>query len=387
MKKLLFLPIALLVLLSCKKNASDSNQSLPEPATSDALYKRLLQLGFKEENIQVLDKYYLVDGDLLFDKKNTDMKFFESYFEKLVNNGTGDPAARHWVTPDLVSAYNIENIKMPTDEFVFNGEISDWRRSSMQAMNYWAGITNCNINFIRYYTSFSGPRYINIIDDGGALPNNTIAAAEFPSSGNPGFQIRVNLDFNSNVNVPAGQREYNLVHELGHCFGFRHTNWQLRGEPQLGAIAVSATSASQDPNSVMNGGTANNSWTGFSTDDVNAARAIYPTGTYTNWITAPNSGAYPGYSHYYFLDYSDPVAITWNAGLVSTSTVTLQVFQNGNFVQTIAAGIPNSGSYNYPVMNVVGGGAHQIHEIQIKIISDANPSITDFSSMFDIYVD
>jgi hypothetical protein len=169
--------------------------------------------------------------------------------------------------------------------------------------------------------------------------------------------------------------------------GFRHSDLNNNTEAVNGATPVTTTSASIDNNSVMKAGTALNSWNGFSSDDLTAARTVYPVGTYTNWITLPNSGKYPGYSHYFILDYSDPISITWNASLVSTSTVTLEVYQYGVFKQVIASGIPNTGSYNYPIMNAVGTGGHSAYEIQVRIISDANTSISDFSSMFDIVSD
>lgn len=387
MKQGFLISFVMLFLFSCRKDTQETTS----PATtskSDELYKKLLAVGFTKENIKETGRYYLVTGDLLFDKYNTDMTYFDRYFARPTIKEK-DAQNRHWILPDVVTPYNIENMKIEIDEYSNNGEISDWRRSAAQAMTAWAGITNCNINFTRYFNNWSGPTYIDIVDDQGQLDNSTIAAALFPTNGSPSTQILVNLDFNSNMTVSAGQRVYNLVHELGHCIGFHHTNWQSQGEPQYGASAILTTSAGADANSVMNGGTALNSWVGFSSDDQTAARTIYPPGPYTNWITSPNSGKYPGYSHYYLYDYYDNITVTWNASLVSTSTVTLQVFQNGVFKQTIATGIPNNGSYAYPLMGAADGGlgSSSIFEVQVKIISDTDPSIFDFSSMFDIDID
>ncbi|OQP45269.1 hypothetical protein A4H97_32645 [Niastella yeongjuensis] len=385
MKRIIFIPCLFLLFTACKKNVVEPTATSSEPT---ALYQKLQEAGFSKEHIKDIGKYYLVEGDMLFDKNNTDMDFFDEYF-KDQPSATGDKSgARHFVTPTQVSQYNIENMKMDIAEFNFGDEILDWKKSSATAMGYWAGIANTSINFVRYPSSYGGDRFINVVDDAGTLPDNVIAAAEFPSSGNPGFQIRINLDFLSNMTVSSGQRVYNLVHELGHCIGFRHSDLANYTEAQNGAIAIPTTSAGIDNFSVMKAGTALNSWAGFSSDDIVAAQSVYPVGLgYSNWLTSPNSGKYPGYSHYFILDYSDPINITWNASLVSTPTVTLQVFQNGVFKQTIGIGIPNTGSYSYPIMNVVGNGAHSAYEIQVKIISDASSFVTDFSSMFDIVSD
>ncbi|MBO9202093.1 MULTISPECIES: M57 family metalloprotease [Niastella] len=386
MKKLFFIPCLFLLFTACKKNVSEPTASNSSTDQSE-LYQKLIKAGFSKDHIQDIGKYYLVEGDMLFDKNNTDMDFFEDYFKNELT-GASDNNGRHWVTPTLVSQYNVENMKMDIAEFNFGVELNEWKRSSATAMSNWAGIANTSINFVRYPASLDGDRFINIVDDAGVLPNNVIAAAEFPTSGKPGFQIRVNLDFLSNMTVSEGQRVYNMTHEIGHCIGFRHSDLANNTEAQNGAIAVPTTSAGIDNFSVMKAGTALNSWAGFSSDDIVAAQTVYPIGLgYSNWLTSPNSGKYPNYSHYFILDYSDPINITWNASLVSTPTVTLQVYQNGVFKQTIGIGIPNTGSYSYPIMNAVGTGGHSAYEIQVKIISDASSFVSDFSSMFDIVSD
>jgi hypothetical protein len=82
------------------------------------------------------------------------------------------------------------------------------------------------------------------------------------------------------------------LHEVGHCLGFRHTNWSTRGESQNpnGAFLINGTPSS-DPNSFMNGGTAGASWAGFSTGDVNAFKNLYPLSPYA-------SGIVPIYEYY-----------------------------------------------------------------------------------------
>ena len=71
------------------------------------------------------------------------------------------------------------------------------------------------------------------------------------------------------------QKKYNMAHELGHNIGFRHTNWQARGESAAATIPHTGT----ETTSVMNGNTATFSWTPsahFSPGDKKAAVVLYP---------------------------------------------------------------------------------------------------------------
>jgi hypothetical protein len=379
MKKLKLLTslylFGLLIATSCTKNNLNVNGTSKQQLS---LYDKLLEIGFVSKDIKDIGEYYLVQGDMLFKKEGTDMEYLDNYFKQKTR-------PRQAVDPNRVSNTSIETMKINDgwSSGLATGEIRDWQLSARTAMQHWAGISNSKINFVTFYSPWgSVNNLITIVDDGGTLDNNIIAAAEWPSSGSPGWRIRVNTDFYNNYTVSEGQRIYNLVHEIGHCLGFHHTNF-----PAPYATQIPGTPSS-DALSVMNGGTALNSWNGFSTYDVVAAQTIYPKGQYDNWLTSPEGGKYPGYGHLYLIDYPNTATITWNTSLVSTSTVTLQIYQFGTYVKTIASNIPNTGSYEYPLAQTdYTWNAYHAYELQVKIISDDNPDIFDYTSMFDVQVD
>lgn len=82
------------------------------------------------------------------------------------------------------------------------------------------------------------------------LASNVCARARFPpGNGNPFETISFNID-NAYTTNDAKKRKV-LTHELGHCIGFRHTNWQVLGESSATLIPETP---STDNNSLMNGG-------------------------------------------------------------------------------------------------------------------------------------
>lgn len=90
-----------------------------------------------------------------------------------------------------------------------------------------------------------------------------LASAGFPSGGNPYGQVKVNSSYlgnNPNTNYLATI----LAHEIGHCIGFRHTDYMNRayscgGSPTnegqatsgVGAVHIPGTPTGPDPNSWM----------------------------------------------------------------------------------------------------------------------------------------
>lgn len=91
------------------------------------------------------------------------------------------------------------------------------------------------------------------------VSNNSIGAvAGFPSGGRPYKWVRMN----SGVNNGGIQLARHItMHELGHCIGFRHTDWFNRsiscgqggneGTGSDGAIHIPGTNTNHDPRSIM----------------------------------------------------------------------------------------------------------------------------------------
>jgi hypothetical protein len=252
--------LTLVSLLSC-----DSQ----EPMVSDesALkqtdkLQEILDIGFQRSDIQDMGDYYLAEGDIYFSKDDSG--------ESKGVNGRKEQAS----TNNLVSYQERTNITVKIDGSIPSSGVDDWRNEILQAIDHWNSIADFGINLV-YITS--GTADITVQSDNGSLPDYVIAAAEFPSGGLAGYRVRINLDFSSNMTVSSGSKVYNMVHEFGHCVGFRHTNWASQGEPSspYGANQIPGTPAS-DNSSVMNGGTALNSWAGFSTYDIIGAQNLYP---------------------------------------------------------------------------------------------------------------
>ena len=153
-----------------------------------------------------------------------------------------------------------------------NGLEETWNDAVDGAMDrYNLDLSNLKLRFVRT-TSMSNADII-VESDNGILPNTTVAAAGFPDwLGNPYDEILINVDF---LGLNYDQKLYNMVHEIGHCIGFRHTNMRLRNEGGLANPLWTVTPDAEDPNSVFNGGTALNAWNGFSYYDRRAIEFLY----------------------------------------------------------------------------------------------------------------
>lgn len=230
-----------------------------------------------------------------------------------------------------------------------------------------------------------GTSYLTSLEQ--QFPPGTIiyAIAEFPSYDRTGLQIQVNL--NRTNSLSSSQLTYILTHEMGHCLGLRHSNWQgSETEGSYGAILIPGTPQT-DSYSIMNSGGSGGvpSWTDFSAYDKIAVQNLYPYGTYDNWILSP-ADKFPN-NYINLSEYEQNVNITWNNNLVTTNTVTIQVWQHGQLKAVIGSNIPNNGSYSYPIAQHLTDHDHYEREVQLRIISDSNPAISDYSRMFYMYID
>ncbi|WP_298903524.1 M57 family metalloprotease [uncultured Psychroserpens sp.] len=260
-KKLALLTLSMTCLLSFQNCSEDNIVEEEENLNRNAVIDKLLEKGYALETIVELDNFFLVGGDLMFSKDIKD------YAEQ------DDHLDRHAHTNNLVSQANVTSMTVFVDNSIPQLGPDNWRTEINQAMDDWSNIQDNCINF----TLTTNPNAdIVVRSDNNSLPNNVIASAGFPNANQPHNEILINLNFDGNTTVSTGQKRYNMVHEFGHCIGFRHTNWDARGEGvgPVGANLIPGT-PSQDPNSVMNGGTANFTWNGFSSFDIIAADFLY----------------------------------------------------------------------------------------------------------------
>lgn len=233
----------------------------------DSVLEKIKELGFDQTTTHYDGSHYIVEGDIMLP-----VDLFKS------SKARTDQATENGF---LVSFSNQQVISVSNQ--LSN---SNWNEAINLAVSDWNGINNCQIAF----ASIGVPQVdIEIRPDNGTLPDLVIASALFPSNGKAGAVILVNLDYDNNKTVSLSSKRYNMVHELGHTLGLRHTNWVARGESA--AITIPGTPAT-DANSVMNGGTADNNWNGFSSNDVVAIKALYPQNNeISNWINSATTNS------------------------------------------------------------------------------------------------
>lgn len=228
---------------SCKKTERSSDQS----QVSKEVLANISKLGFSTDNVIAWDGGYLVEGDILLTDANfkspsqsPNLRIAEDEQYSTTNLVTALPRVITVSVTNLttafsqgadlaISRYNAQNLRITFQRVASGG----------------------NIDIIGFNEAASGG-YI------------TLGSAGFPTSaGNPFNQIKMNTNVqaygtNPDVNYVASV----LTHEMGHCIGFRHTDYMNRayscggkrsneGTAGVGAVLIPGTPSSADANSWM----------------------------------------------------------------------------------------------------------------------------------------
>ena len=349
---------------SCEKEdvilLEENNSAIPEE-----ILMEIQEMGFDISTIQDIGDRYLLENDITLSKSR-----FERKSEISV---AGDSVMlKQARVSGLIAPENRTFITVFVNSTIPTSGTDNWRNEVQAACNHWNSITNTSI-YLRYVTS--GPADITIRADNNVLNDGayfmidgllywgyTLAAASWPGDGEvgqPGPTIDINLNTRrsdgSEITYTTGQKTYNMVHEIGHCLGFRHTNWSGLGESTgIGIPGTPNSGVNPDPNSVMNGGTAENSWGSFSNFDIIAVREIYPPVP-----AAPTNGT--------LRDLGGALIFTWTA---STSNVTGYVIAQHSPVGRVLDTI-SSTSTGFPVHSYLRNGTNIF---SVKAISDAGIS-------------
>lgn len=292
--------LALAALAACDTTRSTA---VPDPESQPENFARQVEaMGFRSDSMQEFGDFVIVEGDILLSKAQL----------RSPVRRTNDPMGPRYQyrTTNWVSSLKINQITVDLSGLASQ---PGWQAAAVDAIAHWSGITDSNVKMVQ-----GSPADITV---GTTCTSYNVAAfAAFPSGWNPGSTVYVNTCFG--YSTSHAQKVHNMVHEFGHTIGFRHSNYTQLGESAgaEGAVHIWGTPTSGNASgSVMNGGTALNSWAGFAASDLTAVRALYPLPGPTS-LAVTNSGGYP--------------LLTWNAASGATSyTVRLITFntQNGQY--------------------------------------------------------
>ena len=255
---------------SCQKKET---ATIADPDEISATTKSQIKaLGFSSDDVRKVEGGYLVEGDIVLTDENlqgkTDNKLLtiaETEQYRTTNLVTGLPRVITISVTNLPTVYSTAVNTMITRYNALGLRITFQRAST--------GTTG-NINVVGFNQGPSGG-YI------------TLGSSGFPtSSGQPFSQVRMNTNaaaYGTNPNVLYLASV--LQHEVGHCIGFRHTDYANRayscggtavneGASNVGAILIPNTPSGPDAASFMlacsNGGNRT-----FNANDIVALNYLY----------------------------------------------------------------------------------------------------------------
>jgi hypothetical protein len=255
---------AVLSLAGCQKAQDTATQPT---AVSNDVKAQVKALGFGTSDLRAVDGGYVVEGDIFLTPEllagKTDYKMMrvgadEQY--RTTNLVTGLPRT---LTVSISSQFNSTYVS------AIDEAIRRYNAANLQLK--FTRITSGTAALPIKYSSNLGTGVLG--QSGG-----------FPSGGNPapGFTLVPNVINSSNVNYIATI----MAHEMGHCIGFRHTDYMNRayscggsasneGASTVGAILIPGTPSAADPNSWMLACVGNGVNRPFNTNDVTALNYLY----------------------------------------------------------------------------------------------------------------
>lgn len=264
MKKMLaFCAFLTITIMGCKKDAV----MVEDESISQDVLAKVYQHGFGTSDVKKVEDGYLVEGDIVLTNEFLDSKPGGNFLRianeeqyrttNLVNGGRTITMSLHsklssqpgytQALAEVAKRYNAENLNL-----------------TFQVVNSGGDIQFVNGN---------GPY---------------LASAGFPSGGNPYNKVTV---YSRNIGTGTSSTFINylatiLAHEVGHCIGFRHTDYMNRayscggsatneGASTVGAIHIAGTPTGPDPNSFMLACIGSGQNRPFNANDKIALNALY----------------------------------------------------------------------------------------------------------------
>ncbi|AEW00947.1 protease [Niastella koreensis] len=251
--------VCIVTLFACRKNVkSDSNS-----VVSDEALSKIYALGFSNKDVIPDGKgNYIVEGDILLSEEDL--------------NAKGDVSLLRVAGEEQYRTTNLVRNLPRTITVSLASNLSTWSTALNTALSRYNAL-GLQLTFTRVTSGAN----ISIVNGSGSF----LASSGFPTSaGNPYNQVILN---SSQV---AGQPNNTvasiLAHEIGHCIGFRHTDYFNRayscggsavneGSAGVGAINIPGTPTGADPNSWMLSCIGSGQNRPFNANDITALNYLY----------------------------------------------------------------------------------------------------------------
>jgi len=259
LKPLAFLLIAGFAITSCKK---ESKQPAQDEISQETLTK-IYDHGFGTSNVQKVDEGYLVEGDIILT-------------EEFLNSAPGGNFLRIANNEQYRTTLLVTGLPR-TITVSSSGSVNSNVSSAIDVAIARYNAENLTIDMVR--VGSGGDINIKIVNGG-----PYIASAGFPTSGgDPYNQVKFNRQYQNWQNNTLASV---FAHEMGHCIGFRHTDYMDRsfscggsptneGASSVGAIHIAGTPTGPDSGSWMLSCIGNGTNRPFNANDKQALGVLY----------------------------------------------------------------------------------------------------------------